>query len=67
MHTAVIAIVRMILQKGLKINDLVIHITLETILGIYLPLLLVQFTNQIKFPYLFSLPKPAPNKSIPSD
>ncbi|MFN7716904.1 MAG: acyltransferase family protein [Pseudanabaenaceae cyanobacterium] len=62
MHTAVIAIVRTILQKGLRINDLAVHIFLETMLGIYLPLLLTVFTHKIKFPYLFYIPKSSGNQ-----
>jgi fucose 4-O-acetylase-like acetyltransferase len=59
-HTIATSGTRMVLQKLLGIHDPFTHVFLGTIAGIYLPIVLHLFTQQIGFQYLFTLqPKKA--------
>ena len=49
--------VRIILQKGFHVNDLILHIAAGTIVGLSFPIILYRVTKQFRFPYLFSLSK----------
>lgn len=56
-HLLVVVGVRIILQKGLHVNNITLHILGATIAGIILPVILYLVTEKIQFPYLFSLSK----------
>lgn len=59
-HTIATAGIRIVLQKLLGVNDPFTHIFLGAIAGIYLPIAVHLFTQQMGFPYLFTLqPKKA--------
>lgn len=46
---------RIVLQKGLDINDPIVHIIIGTAAGLALPIVLYLSTQKLKFPYLFSI------------
>jgi fucose 4-O-acetylase-like acetyltransferase len=52
-HTIVIAVTRMVLQKLLGISDPLLHLALEIMVGIYIPIVLAVVCQRAKFPYLF--------------
>lgn len=56
-HLLVVVGVRIILQKGLHVNNIILHILVATIAGIILPVILYIVTEKIQFPYFFSLSK----------
>jgi peptidoglycan/LPS O-acetylase OafA/YrhL len=56
-HLLSVVGVRIILQKGLHINDIIFHLVAGTIIGLIFPIILYQITKKIRFPYLFSLSK----------
>lgn len=54
-HTIATSGTRMMLEKLLGISDPFTHVFLGTIAGIYLPIALHLLTQQVGFPYLFTL------------
>jgi fucose 4-O-acetylase-like acetyltransferase len=59
-HTASASFTRIILQKVFHLDTIIIHLILETIVGIYLPIMLTRTVNKLNFPYLFMIPKQLP-------
>jgi fucose 4-O-acetylase-like acetyltransferase len=56
-HLLSVVGVRIILQKGFQVNDLILHMVAGTLVGLIFPILLYQITKKLRFPYLFSLSK----------
>jgi fucose 4-O-acetylase-like acetyltransferase len=56
-HLLSVVGVRIILQKGFHVNDIIFHLVAGTIVGIIFPIILYQITKKIRFPYLFSMSK----------
>lgn len=54
-HTIATGTTRIILEKGLQISHLYVHIALGVMAGLLLPMLLVRSLERIGFPYLFTL------------
>lgn len=54
-HTIATATTRIILQKGLQVTHLYVHVVLGVVAGLLLPMLLVKGLKRIGFPYLFTL------------
>lgn len=58
-HTIATATTRIVLQKGLQITHLYVHVVLGVVAGLWLPILLLQGIERIGFPYLFTLTRKA--------
>lgn len=56
-HLLSVVGVRIILQKGLHVNNIILHIVVGTVVGIVFPVILYLVTKKFQFPYLFSLGK----------
>ena len=55
-HTIASALFRTILLKLLKIDAAIVHLVIQTFVGIYLPIFLYLNSVKFRFPYLFRLP-----------
>lgn len=58
-HTIATATTRIILEKGLQVSHLYVHVVLGVTAGLLLPMLLVRGLERIGFPYLFTLARKA--------
>lgn len=58
-HTIATATTRIILEKGLQVSHLYVHVVLGVIAGLLLPMLLVKGLEHIGFPHLFTLARKA--------
>lgn len=54
-HLLASAGARIFLQKVLHLNNLVLHVVVETVVGLIFPIVLYEVAQKNRFPYLFSL------------
>jgi fucose 4-O-acetylase-like acetyltransferase len=66
-HVIALAGTRILLQKGLGIENVQVHFTLGLLAGFYVPIAIGYAANRLNFPYLYSLRKPKPSSKLPAE